>query len=63
MIKEKKEKEIDSVVRYITEVDELLKQSKFNPKVHTVFFRGHADKLWDLKPSLLRNEGLIKMKT
>lgn len=60
MIKEKKEIEIDSVVRYITEVDELLKQSKFNPKVHTVFFRGHADKLWDLKPSLLRNEGLIK---
>lgn len=52
--------EIKSVVEYISKVDELLRQSKFNPKVHTAFFRGHADKQWELKPSLLRNNGFIE---
>lgn len=57
---ENKEIEIKSVVEYISTVDELLRQSKFNPKVHTTFFRGHADKQWELKPSLLRNNGFIE---
>lgn len=54
------EKEIKSVVEYISEVNTLLKESKFNPKIHTAFFRGHADKQWELKPGLLRNDGHIE---
>lgn len=51
---------IESVVEYISKVDELLRLSNFSPKVDTAFFRGHADEQWKLKPSLLRNDGLIK---
>lgn len=55
-----KEIKIESVVGYITEVNQILKDSKYNPKTHTAFFRGHADKQWELKPSLLRNNGFIE---
>ena len=51
---------ISSIAGYITEVNKLLKESKYNPKIHTAFFRGHADKQWELKPSLMRNEGFIE---
>lgn len=54
-----KEIEITSVLDYIKEVNALLKDSGFRSKVHTAFFRGHADKQWELVPGLLRNEGLI----
>lgn len=52
--------EIKSVVEYITEVNKLLKKSKFNPNTHTAFFRGHANKDWKLEPGLLRNDGYIE---
>ena len=52
--------EIKSVVEYITEVNKLLKKSKFNPNTHTAFFRGHANKVWKLEPGLLRNHGYIE---
>lgn len=52
--------EIKSVVEYITEVNKLLKKSKFNPNTHTAFFRGHANKVWKLEPGLLRNDGYIE---
>lgn len=51
---------IESVVEYITAVNQILKDSKYNPKTHTTFFRGHANKQWELKPSLLRNDGFIE---
>ena len=52
--------EIKSVVEYITEVNKLLKKSKFNPNTHTAFFHGHANKVWKLEPGLLRNDGYIE---
>ena len=52
--------EIKSVVEYITEVNKLLKKSKFKPNTHTAFFRGHANKVWKLEPGLLRNDGYIE---
>lgn len=55
-----KEIQISSVVEYITEVNKLLKNSKYNPNTHTAFFRGHANSQWELKPSLLRNKGFIE---
>lgn len=55
-----KEVQISSVVEYITEINKLLKNSKYNPNTQTAFFRGHANSQWELKPSLLRNEGFIE---
>lgn len=51
---------IESVVEYITAVNQILKDSKYNTKTRTTFFRGHANKQWELKPSLLRNDGFIE---
>lgn len=49
-------KEITSVEDYIRAVNQLADKSK----LYTMFFRGHADKRWTMKPSLLRNEGYIE---
>lgn len=50
---------IISVAQYIEEIEKL-PASSTNNKSNSLFFRGHADSRWTLKPSLFREQGFIE---